>query len=87
MGRSSIAEEIFENETKINFGIPDSVRSADETPNLALGSSIQLVESEPSPEEEKRRLGIREWLVFICIIILAVMDSFNATVLIPALPV
>ncbi|KAJ5782313.1 Major facilitator superfamily domain general substrate transporter [Penicillium paradoxum] len=87
MRRHSIAEEIYENETKINFGVPDSVRSmGDRTPNPALGSSIQLFESESSTEEEKRRLGIRGWLVFICIVILAIMDSFNATVLIPALP-
>ncbi|KAJ5558213.1 Major facilitator superfamily domain general substrate transporter [Penicillium sp. DV-2018c] len=87
MKRQSIAEEIFENETKINFGVPDSVRSVgDMTPNLTLRSPLQLFESEYSLEEEKRRLGIRGWLVFVCIVILAMMDSFNATILIPALP-
>lgn len=88
MGRRSIAEEIYENESKINFGVPDSIQSVDDvTTNPALGSSIQLFERESSPDEEKRRLGIREWLIFICIVILAMMDSFNATILIPALPV
>ncbi|KAJ5807358.1 hypothetical protein N7447_010814 [Penicillium robsamsonii] len=87
MGRHSIAEEIYDNESKINFGVPDSVRSMDGAMhNPALGSSIQLFEREPSLEEQQRRFEVREWLVFICIIILAMMDSFNATILIPALP-
>ncbi|CAI7659062.1 unnamed protein product [Penicillium glandicola] len=87
MGRHSIAEEIYDNESKINFGVPDSVRSMDGMMhNPALGSSIQLFESDPSTEEQQRRLEVREWLVFICIVILAMMDSFNATILIPALP-
>ncbi|KAJ5491972.1 Major facilitator superfamily domain general substrate transporter [Penicillium expansum] len=87
MGRHSIAEEIYDNESKINFGVPDSVRSVDDvTHNPALGSSIQLFESDPSTEEQQRRIEVREWLVFICIVILAMMDSFNATILIPALP-
>ncbi|CRL29345.1 Sodium:dicarboxylate symporter [Penicillium camemberti] len=88
MGRHSIAEEIYDDESKINFGVPDSVRSVDgmTTHNPALGSSIQLFESDPSTEEQKRRIEVREWLVFICIVILAMMDSFNATILIPALP-
>lgn len=88
MRRHSIAEEIYDNESKINFGVPDSVRSVDDvTHNPALGSSIQLFESDPSTEEQQRRIEVREWLVFICIVILAMMDSFNATILIPALPV
>jgi hypothetical protein len=88
MGRHSLVEDIYDNQSKINFGVPDSVRSEDDvTQNPALGSSIQLFDSEPSAEEQKRRFEVREWLVFICIVILAMMDSFNATVLIPALPV
>lgn len=88
MGRPSIAEEIYDNESKINFGVPGSVRSLDDvTHNPALESSIQLFESDPSTKEQQRRIEVREWLVFICIVILAMMDSFNATVLIPALPV
>lgn len=88
MGLRSFDEDIYDNQPKINFGVPDSVRSDDDvTQNPALGSSIQLFESEPSAEEQKRRLEVRDWLVFICIVVLAMMDSFNATVLIPALPV
>ncbi|KAJ5250804.1 hypothetical protein N7489_001214 [Penicillium chrysogenum] len=87
MGLRSFDEDIYDNQPKINFGVPDSVRSDDDvTQNPALGSSIQLFESEPSAEEQKRRLEVRDWLVFICIVVLAMMDSFNATVLIPALP-
>ncbi|KAJ5951915.1 uncharacterized protein N7479_010328 [Penicillium vulpinum] len=87
MGRHSISEEIYDNESKINFGVPDSVRSVDDmSQNPALGSSIQLFEREPSPEEQRRRFEVREWLVFISIVILTMMDSFNATILIPALP-
>jgi hypothetical protein len=88
MGRHSIASEIFDNESKIDFGVRDSVLTIDEvTPYPPLGSSIQLFEREPSPEEQEWCFGVREWLVFVCIVILSMMDSFNATSLIPALPV
>jgi hypothetical protein len=83
MGRHSISSELFDNDSKIDFGVRDSV----ETPYPPLGSSIQLFESEPSPEEQQWIFGVREWLVFVCIVILSMMDSFNATSLIPALPV
>jgi hypothetical protein len=91
MGRQSIASEIYDNESKINFGVPDSVKSVDDVNShpagLGLGSSIQLFETEPTVDEQERRFGIQQWLIFICIVILAMMDSFNATILIPALPV
>lgn len=88
MGRHSIASEIFDNESKIDFGVRDSVLTVDDvTPYPPVGSSIQLFESEPLPEEQAWRFGVREWLVFVCIVILSMMDSFNATSLIPALPV
>ncbi|KAJ5757725.1 uncharacterized protein N7511_006419 [Penicillium nucicola] len=87
MGRHSIASEIFDNESKIDFGVRDSVLTVDDvTPYPPLGSSIQLFESEPLPEDQAWRFGVREWLVFICIVILSMMDSFNVTSLIPALP-
>ncbi|KAJ5312784.1 hypothetical protein N7508_003614 [Penicillium antarcticum] len=87
MGRHSIASEIFDNESKIDFGVRDSVLTVDDvTPYPPVGSSIQLFESEPLPEEHAWRFGVREWLVFVCIVILSMMDSFNATSLIPALP-
>jgi hypothetical protein len=89
MGRHSLASEIFDDESKIDFGVPDSVKRVDDShlAGLGLGSSVQLFETDPTDEEQERRFGIQQWLVFICIVILAMMDSFNATVLIPALPV
>lgn len=90
MGRHSTASEIFDNESKIDFGVPNTKSVEDVTchpAGLGLGSSIQLFENQPTIEEQERRFGVQQWLVFICIIIMAVMDSFNATVLIPALPV
>lgn len=90
MGRHSTASEIFDNESKIDFGVLNTKSVEDVTchpAGLGLGSSIQLFENQPTIEEQERRFGVQQWLVFICIIIVAVMDSFNATVLIPALPV
>lgn len=90
MGRHSTASEIFDNESKIDFGVPNTKSVEDVTchpAGLGLSSSIQLFENQPTIEEQERRFGVQQWLVFICIIIVAVMDSFNATVLIPALPV
>jgi hypothetical protein len=90
MGRHSIASEIFDDESKFDFGVPDSIKGVgvnSHPAGLGLGSSIQLFETEPTAEEQERRFGVQQWLVFICIVILAMMDSFNATFLIPALPV
>ncbi|KAJ5091981.1 hypothetical protein NUU61_006851 [Penicillium alfredii] len=86
MGRYKISRDIFDDEPKPNFGARTSVQSVDlMTPLPTLGSAIQLFDS-GSPSEEERRPEVRDWLVFICIVILAVMDSFDATVLIPAVP-
>lgn len=90
MGRRSISSEIFDNESVIEFGVPNKTIEDVKSPpaGLGLGSSVQLFDIEHSTVVEQERIvGIQQWLVFVCIIILAVMDSFNATILIPAIPV
>ncbi|CAG8195873.1 unnamed protein product [Penicillium salamii] len=89
MGRRSISSEIFDNESVIEFGVPNKTIEDVKSPpaGLGLGSSVQLFDIEHSTVVEQERIvGIQQWLVFVCIIILAVMDSFNATILIPAIP-
>jgi len=61
--------------------------SVDQSYNPAQESTIQLFESESLPEEQQWRFGVRDWLVFICIVILAMMDAFDSTVMITVLPV
>lgn len=79
---------IFDNDSKTSLAPRASIQSADDgAPLPALGSTIQLFEIEPPPEEQQWRPGVRDWLIFICIVILAMMDAFDATVLLPALPV
>lgn len=88
MGRPEITRDLFAHESKTELGPRTSVHSVDDvTPTSALESTVQLFESEPSPDEQQWRPGVRDWLVFICIVILAMMDAFDATVLIPVLPV
>ncbi|KAJ5689928.1 hypothetical protein N7462_004320 [Penicillium macrosclerotiorum] len=87
MGHPAILQETFGLESKTNPDSRASVHSTEDgSPHPALDSTFQLFESEPSPEEQQWRPGVRDWLVFISIVILAMMDSFDATVLIPALP-
>lgn len=88
MGRPEITRDLFAHESKTELGPRTSVHSVDDvTPNSALESTVQLFECEHSPDERQWRPGVRDWLVFICIVILAMMDAFDATVLIPILPV
>lgn len=88
MRRPEITRDLFAHESKIELNPRTSVHSVgDVTPNSALESTAQLFESEPSPDGQQWRPNVRDWLVFICIVILAMMDAFDATVLIPVLPV
>lgn len=88
MGRPEISQDLFAHLPKTDFGPRTSVQSVDDvTPNSALESTIQLFDSELSSDEQQWRPGVRDWLVFICIVILAMMDAYDATVLIPVLPV
>ncbi|KAJ5339530.1 Major facilitator superfamily domain general substrate transporter [Penicillium brevicompactum] len=87
MGRHSTTSEIFDNESKIDFGVPNkTVQNVTSHPaGLGLGSSVQLFDNEATIVEEQRIFGIQQTLVFICIIILTVMDSLNATILMPGI--
>lgn len=88
MGRPTIPSDTFVIEPKSSLDPRTSIHSVeDETPNPAQESTIQLFEAEPYPDDQQWRPGVRDWLVFICIVILAMMDAFDAAVLIPVLPV
>lgn len=88
MGRPTSLSDTFAIEPKSSFDPRTSINSIDDgSPIPAQESRIQLFESEPSAEEQQWRPGVRDWLVFICIVILAMMDAFDAAVLIPVLPV
>lgn len=88
MGRPEITQDLFAQDSKTELDTPTSVHSVgDVTPNSALESTAQFLGSEASPDEQQWRPDVRAWLVFICIVILAMMDAFDATVLIPVLPV
>lgn len=89
MGYPVNASDIFfDNDSKSSLDFRASGQIAGEVKPLPrLDSAIQLFQCEPSPQEQKWQPGVRDWLVFICIIILAMMDAFDATVLVPMLPV
>ncbi|KAJ5677816.1 uncharacterized protein N7477_003449 [Penicillium maclennaniae] len=87
MGRPKVLADTFVIEPKSTFDPRTSIHSVDDgSPNPAQESTIQLFESDPSPEDQQWRPGVCDWLVFICIVILAMMDAFDAAVLIPVLP-
>lgn len=89
MGRHSTPSEIFDIESKTDFGVPNkTIQNVTSHPaGLGLGSTVQLFENEATIVEEERISGIQQWLVFVCIVILAIMDSLNATILIPGISV
>jgi hypothetical protein len=88
MGHSLFLQDSFDHEPKTALDPHTSVQSIDKvTPDPAQESTLQLFEGEPLADEQQWRPGVRDWLVFICIAILAMMDAFDASVLIPTLPV
>ncbi|KAJ5697360.1 hypothetical protein N7488_011044 [Penicillium malachiteum] len=86
MGRPVL--ETFDIEPKTTFDPFTSLQSVDHVSSnpVAGESRIQLFESEPMAEERSWRPHIRDKLVFICIVILAMMDAFDSTVMITVLP-
>ncbi|KAJ5246748.1 hypothetical protein N7468_001731 [Penicillium chermesinum] len=90
MGHPLISPDIFVNEPKSKYVSNGSIQSIDESEVLPDGqgfeSTIQLFGYEPQPEEQPWRPHVRDWAVFICIVILAMMDAFDSTVLIPVVP-
>lgn len=88
MGYPILSGETFAEDTKRTLDPRASIQSLEYvTPSPAQESTIQLFESADSPGDQKWRFEVRDWLVFICIVTLAMMDAFDATVLIPVLPV
>lgn len=88
MGNPEILQANFDHESKFALDPHASVQSVDDvTPDQAQDSTLQLFENVTPTDTQQWRPGVRDWLVFICIVILTMMDSFDATVLIPMLPV
>lgn len=80
--------DLFADESKTELDSRTSVNSSeDERSEPVLDSTLQLFQSEAVSGKEQWRPGVRDWLMFICIVTLAIMDAFDATVLIPVLPV
>ncbi|KAJ5546562.1 hypothetical protein N7494_004147 [Penicillium frequentans] len=83
MGRPMVSQRSFDVESKTTL---DRFSSAGNSYNPAQESTLQLFESDSLSEEQQWRFGVRDWLVFICIVILAMMDAFDSTVMITVLP-
>ncbi|KAJ5379112.1 Major facilitator superfamily domain general substrate transporter [Penicillium cosmopolitanum] len=86
MGSPEIIQRYFGNESKTTLDPNASVQSVDDVKHPAQESTLQLFENEEPTDAQQWQPGVRDWLVFICIVILAMMDAFDATVLIPMLP-
>jgi hypothetical protein len=85
MGLPDISQDTFGYESKTTLDLRNSVD--DVTPIPAQESRLHLFETQPSSEEQQWTPDLRDWLVFINILILAMMDTFDATVMMPVLPV
>ncbi|KAJ6102868.1 hypothetical protein N7486_005295 [Penicillium sp. IBT 16267x] len=86
MGRPRISQRSFDVESKTTLDRLSSAQSVDHSYDPAQESTYHLFESESLPEEQQWRFGVRDWLVFICIVILAMMDAFDSTVMITMSP-
>lgn len=89
MGYPLISLQTFDNDSKLSFDPYSSIHSLDvvRVTSPAQESKVHLVEGYPSAEDTQWQPGVRDWLVFVCVIVLATMDAFDATILIPQLPV
>lgn len=88
MGSPEIIQQYFDHEPKVALGPHASVQSVDDVKSdPAQESTIHLFANEISTDSQEWRPSVRDWLIFICIVILSMMDAFDATVLIPMLPV
>jgi hypothetical protein len=85
MGHPDIYQDTFGYESKTTLDLRNSVD--DVTPIPPQESRLQLFETQLSTEEQQWTPDLRDWLVFINILIFAMMDMFDATVMIPVLPV
>lgn len=85
MGHPDISADCFGYESKATLDLRNSVD--DVAPIPAQESRLRLFETQPSPEEQQWQPDLRDWLVFVNILILAMMDTFDATVMMPVLPV
>lgn len=80
--------DLFANESKNDLDSRTSVNSSDDARlNSAIDSTLDLFQSETLSDKQPWRSDVRDWIVFTCIVILAMMEAFDATVLIPVLPV
>ncbi|KAJ5243093.1 uncharacterized protein N7469_001420 [Penicillium citrinum] len=87
MGSPEIIQQYFDHEPKVALGPHASVQSVDDVKSdPAQESTIHLFANEISTDSQEWRPNVRDWLIFICIVILSMMDAFDATVLIPMLP-
>ncbi|KAJ5745797.1 hypothetical protein N7520_010979 [Penicillium odoratum] len=84
MGPATVLRRSFDVESKITLDPLSSVQSVDHVLHPAQESTLQLFQPEIPPKEW--RFDVRDWLVFICIVILAMMDAFDSTVMITVLP-
>lgn len=89
MGHPLISPDIFASEPKSKYDSAslDSAEYVIPDGGEGYASTIQLYGSYVQPHDQPWRLQVRDWLVFICIVILAAMDAYNSTILITVLPV
>ncbi|KAJ5152120.1 hypothetical protein N7492_010415 [Penicillium capsulatum] len=88
MGYPLISLETFDNDSKLSFDPYSSIYSLDvvRATSPAQESRVHLVEGEQTNNEPPWQPSVRDWLIFCCVIVLAMMDAFDATILIPSLP-
>ncbi|EPS32295.1 hypothetical protein PDE_07255 [Penicillium oxalicum 114-2] len=84
MGQTERSEAAFGCESKTTLDLPGGFNQG--TPQKAQESQLQLFEGPLSDEEPQWQPDLRDWLVFVNILIFAMMDTFDATVMMPILP-
>ncbi|KAF7717119.1 Uncharacterized protein PECH_004469 [Penicillium ucsense] len=85
MGQHEIdSGDAFGRERKTTIGILSTI--SPDVHEKAQESQLQLFEGPRSDEQQQWHPDLRDWLVFVNILVSAMMDTFDATVMIPIVP-
>lgn len=82
---SKIKNEYSSSFQSIDAAPPDVAQGFDSP--FELGFDVYDSEQQQQPEEQPWQPNVRDWVIIVAVAIVAMMDAFDSTVLLAALPV
>lgn len=95
MGQSTTSPDISASDAKLKNEYKKSSQSIEAAPpdeGQCFDCTLALYDAEHYDREQQReeqpwQSNPRDWVIIVCVAIVAMMDAFDSTVLLPALPV